>query len=236
MWDPTLIDEVKLNIDPLSEFKALKAKGKPISIISPAYGGMSENVAFEYLTGANLNYFTIGYIPVVSLYKRAGSETAPSIVKGFMDSGYTSEIIFAKDYYDSEKSYLKMGFEKFTELIEEDSDEAYVVDDYSVDALIDRLENKGDKPLFCMLSTIEAHMPFTDDRYENYEVKIESSELSDAENVVMKTFSQCMYNTDKAIKKLYDYIQEFDEPTILIVMSDHLPFLFTDDGKKRYII
>ena len=232
MWDPTLIDEVKLNIDPLSEFKALKTKGKPISIISPAYGGMSENVAFEYLTGANLNYFTIGYIPVVSLYKRAGSENTPSIVKGFMDSGYTSEIIFAKDYYDSEKSYLKMGFEKFTELIEEDSDEAYVVDDYSVDALIDRLENKGDKPLFCMLSTIEAHMPFTDDRYENYEVKIESSELSDAENVVMKTFSQCMYNTDKAIKKLYDYIQEFDEPTILIVMSDHLPFLFTDDGNN----
>ena len=232
MWDPTLIDEVKLNIDPLSEFKALKAKGKPISIISPAYGGMSENVAFEYLTGANLNYFTIGYIPVVSLYKRTGSENTPSIVKGFMDSGYTSEIIFAKDYYDSEKSYLKMGFEKFTELIEEDSEEAYVVDDYSVDALIDRLENKGDKPLFCMLSTIEAHMPFTDDRYEKYEVKIESSELSDAENVVMKTFSQCMYNTDKAIKKLYDYIQEFDEPTILIVMSDHLPFLFTDDGNN----
>ena len=231
MWDITLIDEAKLNVDPLSEFKNLKKVGKPISIITPSYGGMSENVAFEYLTGANLNYFSIGYIPVVSLYKRAGSENAPSIVKGFMDAGYTSDIIFAKDYYDSEKAYKKIGFEKFTELCKDD-DEPYVSDDYSVNQIIDRLENKGDKPLFCMLSTIEAHMPFTDDRYEKYDVNIESTELSDAENVVIKTYSQCMYNTDKAIKKLYDYIQTFDEPTILIVMSDHLPFLFTDDSNN----
>ena len=124
-----------------------------------------------------------------------------------MDAGYTSEVIFAKDYYDSEKAYKKIGFEKFTELCKDD-DEPYVSDDYSVNQIIDRLENKGDKPLFCMLSTIEAHMPFTDDRYEKYDVNIESTELSDAENVVIKTYSQCMYNTDKTIKKLYDYIVE----------------------------
>ena len=191
---------------------------------------MSENVAFEYLTGASMNYFTKGYIPIMSLYRRAGIENAPSVLKGFMNSGYSSEIIFANDYYDSEKTYNKIGFEKFSELVEKG--ESYISDDASMDEIIKRLETKGDKPLFCMLSTIEAHMPFTDERYEKYDVNIEKSSLSDNVNKVIKTYAQCIYNNDKAIKKLYDYIKEFDEPTILIVVSDHLPFLYTEDNNN----
>lgn len=230
MWDLSVVDEFKLNVDPMSEFKKLQEEGKGIKIISPSYGGMSENVAFEYLTGASMNYFTKGYIPIMSLYRRAGIENAPSVLKGFMNSGYSSEIIFANDYYDSEKTYNKIGFEKFSELVEKG--ESYISDDASMDEIIKRLETKGDKPLFCMLSTIEAHMPFTDERYEKYDVNIEKSSLSDNVNKVIKTYAQCIYNNDKAIKKLYDYIKEFDEPTILIVVSDHLPFLYTEDNNN----
>ena len=230
MWDLSLADEFKLSVDPMSEFKKLQEEGKGIKIISPSYGGMSENVAFEYLTGANLNYFTKGYIPIMSLYKRTGSEKAPSVLKGFMNSGYSSEIIFANDYYDSEKTYNKIGFEKFSELVEDG--EKYISDDASMNEIIKRLETKGDKPLFCMLSTIEAHMPFTEERYEKYDVSIEKSSLSDNANKVIKTYAQCIHNNSKAIKKLYDYIKEFDEPTILIVVSDHLPYLYTEDSNN----
>ena len=73
-------------------------------------------------------------------------------------------------------------------------------------------------------------MPYDADKYESYDIEIESTSLkSDKDKEVVKSYSQAIYNSDKSLKELYDYLQEFDEPTIVIFVGDHLPYLYNDN-------
>ena len=67
-WNIDSIDEIKFDKEITSNFNKLKEKGKIVNVITPSYGGMSENVTFELVTGASMNYFSTGSIPIMSLY------------------------------------------------------------------------------------------------------------------------------------------------------------------------
>lgn len=230
-WDVSKIeDTVKYNKPITENFNKLKNKGELIEVISPAYGGMSENVSFEILTGGSMNYFSKGYIPIMSLYNRKGTENSPSLVRDLKNNGYTTEIVFGKDYYNSEKTYKKIGFENYREL---HGEEGFVgLDEYATDKLIERLEQKGENPMFYVMASIESHMPYPEDKYDEElrTVKITESKLSKEENVVMTTYAQGMYHADLQLARLYEYIQGLDEPTMILFFGDHLPFLHTKDN------
>ena len=230
-WDVSKIeDTVKYNKPITENFNKLKNKGELIEVISPAYGGMSENVSFEILTGGSMNYFSKGYIPIMSLYNRKGTENSPSLVRDLKNNGYTTEIVFGKDYYNSEKTYKKIGFENYRQL---HGEEGFVgLDEYATDKLIERLEQKGENPMFYVMASIESHMPYPEDKYDEElrTVKITESKLSKEENVVMTTYAQGMYHADLQLARLYEYIQGLDEPTMILLFGDHLPFLHTKDN------
>ena len=230
-WDLSKIeDTVKYNKPITENFNKLKNKGELIEVISPAYGGMSENVSFEILTGGSMNYFSKGYIPIMSLYNRKGTENSPSLVRDLKNNGYTTEIVFGKDYYNSEKTYKKIGFENYRELHGEEGFAG--LDEYATDKLIERLEQKGENPMFYVMASIESHMPYPEDKYDEElrTVKITESKLSKEENVVMTTYAQGMYHADLQLARLYEYIQSLDEPTMILFFGDHLPFLHTKDN------
>ena len=229
-WDIDQLDEVEFNIPVSYNFNNLKNEGEFVNLVSPSYGGLSENVAFELLTGANMNYFPNGYIPVMSLYSRNNSDSIPSFVKELKNNGYTSNIIFGKDYYNSRKAYTTMGFDNYVELVE--PGQLNVSDEYMTDYLIEQLENdRGTNNLY-VVETIASHMPYTDDKYENFDVEVVNSHLSDNMNSVLKSYAQGIYNADIQLQKLYDYIKNYDEPTIIIFLGDHLPYLDTADKEN----
>lgn len=227
-WDIDKLEEIEFDKKVASNFKELEKEGKKVELLTCAYGGMSENVTFELLTGGSLNYFTKGYIPVVSFYKRKNSEKAPSIIKELNKNNYKTEIIFGSDYYDSEKSLKKMGFYGYLDL-----EKNNVSDEYITDLMIERLKNKKDEEkLFCMAETIQNHMPYTKSKYDNYDIKIENSNLDEDINNTILSYSQGIYDADKQLKRLYEYIKTYNEPTILIFLGDHLPYLYTEKGKN----
>ena len=231
-FDVDEIEEVKFDKNITSNFNALKNEGKIINLISPSYGGMSENVAFELFTGGNMNYFPKGYIPIMSLYSRKNASNAPSIIKVLGDNGYDSKIIFGKDYYNSEIAFKKMGFKEYEELIdniEEDS----ITDEIAINNIIETLENKHkDKKMFSVIETFEGHMPYSEDKYKEYDITITKSKLEEDENIALRAYCQSIYNTDKQLGRLYKYIQEYDEPTMILFLGDHLPYLYTSKNKN----
>ena len=80
MWDIEQLNEIKFNPSVTTNFQELRKIGKNVNLLSCSYGGMSENVSLELLTGMNMNYFPNGYIPISSLYKRKNISNAPSMV------------------------------------------------------------------------------------------------------------------------------------------------------------
>lgn len=235
-WDIDKQEDVKFNKEIASNIKQLSTKAKKVETLTCAYGGMSENVAFELLTGGSLKFFTKGYIPMVSLYKNEKSTRIPSIVKELKNNGYTSEIIFGKDYYNSEKSMKRLGFDQYEELEEkaERIKGGYISDEYMVDVIIDKLKNKTNKEkMFLMAETIQNHMPYNLEKYKEYDISIKESTLPDKMNNSILSYAQGIHDADKQLKRLYDYVEKYEEPTIILFLGDHLPYLHSESGKNQ---
>lgn len=229
-FDVDQIEEVKFDKKITSNFNRLKNEGKFINLISPTYGGMSENVAFELFTGGSMNYFPKGYIPVMSLYSRKRQNENTSIVKVLNDNGYDSKIVFGRDYYDSEDALTKMGFKEYVEL-DKTMDIEEFTDEFAINLIIDELKNKKENErLFYAIETYESHFPYIEEKYDSYDIAILESDLDEKEQTSLRAYTQAIYHMDEQLNRLYTYIQEYDEPTMIVFLGDHLPYLFTPDN------
>lgn len=235
-WDVDQLEEVSFNKEVTKNFNELKEKGIFINMISPSYGGVSSNIEFEFLTGANVMYFNEGYIPCMQLYRNKTYYDRPSIIKELRNNGYKTKIV----NYTSPKSFQIGRFYKYLEVDEAefilDTDKKYfkgqyVSDEYIIDKTIEEFNNKDkNEKLFYMTLTMQSHMPYLKEKYDNYDIKITKSNLSNDMNETLLSYSQGIYDADQQLKRLYDYIQTLDEPTIIVFYGDHLPYLKTTEN------
>ena len=227
-------DDVKFSNPVTANFNRLKDEGIFVNMISPSYGGISANVEFEFLTGYSLDFFGKGYTPFMTLYSSDRMANRPSLVKELNKNGYYTKVVFGKDFFKSQHVYERLGIGEY----EQKNDKAhrrgyYTSDEYLIDCAIEALQNKSeDEKLFYMNCTIESHMPFNDKKYDTYDFEIESSTLNEAQTTVIKSYAQSCYNADKELGRLYDFIQTFDEPTIIVFYGDHLPYLSDPDTSE----
>jgi hypothetical protein len=242
-WDVTQIEEVEFSVDVLQNFKELSNVGKQFNMISPSYGALSCNIEYELLTGGNLAYFSNGYIPFNSLYRDSKSTNYPSIINELNNNGYFTKVIFGKDYYKSEKQYTYLGADSYEDVDDEQYHKGYFdSDEYLTDLMIKELENKKLaktnpenfteeeleeylNPTFYFTATIQNHLPFCNDKYneDEFDVSAVSSTLPKDDTDFILSYAQGAYDADKQLKRFYDYIQTYDEDTIIVFLGDHLP-------------
>lgn len=240
-WNISKMDEISFNINPIEKYEELKKYGKTLNILVPSFGGMSENVSMEILTGEKMNYFANGYIPIMSLYNNNNNNNSsriPSLVKELNQNGYNSKIIFGRDYYNSEETYKKIGFNEYIDYYKTDDYEdknirgIFLSDKYMVNKLIEDLNNKEkDSKVFYMISTIENHMPYNKEKFEDYDVEITESILQPKEQEQLLAYSQGLYDASNELKRLYEFIETYEEPTIIVFYGDHLPYLYNDKNE-----
>ena len=210
-FDITQISEVEFSVDVTKNFKELQSEGRLFNLLSPAYGGLSSNVEFELLTGGNLAYFSNGYIPFNSLYKDSKSENYPSLIRELNKNGYNTKIVFGKDFYKSEKQYKYLGAKSYEDVDNSNFYKGYFnSDEYLTDLMIKELENKEEAPLFYFTATIQNHMPFCNDKYLEYDVEVKNTSLGKGETEFILSYAQGVYDADKQLKRIYDYIQNFE--------------------------
>lgn len=237
-FDIENIEEVEFDKDITANFKNLQEKENGINLLSASYGGLSSNIEFELLTGANIAYFPTGYNPFTQLYKEKDANNKPSIIKELKNNGYYTKVVFGRDYYASKNIYKKLGIDEYANAYtdmpdyEEKIKGTYISDEALVDDVIDTLKNNNtDKPIFYMTATVQTHMPFSEDKYEEYDISIKNSSLSEEENGIILSYAQGIYDTNLQIQRLYEEIQKIEEPTIIVVLGDHLPYLYNEAGE-----
>ena len=226
-----LSDDITFDKDITSNFNNLKNEGYLVNLVSPSYGGMTINVTFELLTGGNMSYFNNGYIPFMQLYGNNASKL-PSIVKELSNNGYYNQIIMGQDSYDSEKVFKILGFDEYVKLDTTDENKKgyYVSDDYMSDLIIQQIEEKNGKRKFLIVETMQSHMDYLVSKYDDYDISILNSNLSDIDNNVLLSYAQGIYDADKMILKVYNEIQKVDEDIIIVFFGDHLPYLENING------
>ena len=234
-WDVTKLDKVTFDIDVVPNFHKLKESGKSVEMLSPAYGGMSSNVEFEILTGGSLNYFSKGYTPYMQLFRKGVSDNNPCIIRELKNNGYKTKILnsSSKNMFNCSTVYDIYKVDEVNHLFDEiDLGGQYVTDAYLTDQMIEYFNNKPiDEKIFYFMITMGGHMPYFEERYDNYDVNIVNSPYDKDTNEVIHSYAEGMYLADKELGRIYDYINTLNEDTIVVFFGDHLPHLSTPDGK-----
>lgn len=227
-------EDVKFDKDVTPNLHRLQEEGVAIETISPTYGGISANVEFELLTGFSCNYFGNGYSPFLQLFRNPSYATKSSIIRELADNGYKTKVVFGRDYFKSERVYKLLGIDEYEELdIKSEFEGYYTSDEYLTTNVIKTLEEKpDDERIFHLTCTIESHMPFYEDKYDEYDISVESSTLNENMTGALLAYAQGCYNADEQLGRLYEYIMNYDEPTILIFFGDHLPFVPDTDTQE----
>ena len=236
-WNIDDMKEVRFDQPVASNFEQLKQKGILVDMISPSYGGISSNVEYEMLTGSSIKFFSSGYIPYMQLYIDDKYIKAPSVIQELKRNGYKTHITstWESSLFNCKSVYEYFGVE-VTEY-KEDLKDSYkkggrISDAYVAERLIQELKEKPkDEKLFTMILTAQAHMPFNFDKYEDYDISIVDSKLDPEEEDTIRSYAQGVYDADKQLKEVYDFIQTYEEPTILIFYGDHLPYLKNEKGE-----
>lgn len=233
-WDLSKLKDFTFDKDPQSNFHTLSNTGKHFDMISPSYGGISANVEFEVLTGANLSYFSNGYIPYQQLFQYHKSENNPSVIREFKNNGYKTVLLnsSSKRLYSCDKVYKIYGIDSVRHLYDEHK--KYVSDEHLTNEIIKYFNSKPkDEKTFYFTITMGGHMPYNIDKWDKYDIDVKSNYGKDLNNTV-KSYAEGMYKADKELGRLYNYIQTLDEETIIVFFGDHLPLLKTQNGDEVY--
>ncbi len=225
-FDPTTIKETHFNEDPIPHFRKYFNEGYSGLVQVPTIGGGTVRTEFEVLTGINLDYFAPGEVPYNSgLTKRGPIETIAYILKK-KDYQTTAIHNFEGNFYSRHEAFKSLGFDRFipmesmTHLVKYRAfPEDMVLTDY-----IQRTLDASKERDFIFTITAGSHGPYHTTLNTENEAYV-SGNLKASSLYQLQNYTSLIRRTDKFIGKLVEYIYSLEEPTVLIVYSDHYPQL-----------
>lgn len=228
-WSPSKMKGIQFSKSPTLNINKLKENSIYGDLESPTFGGGTANTEYELLTGNSAHFFNPGYMVYPNEIK-GPIMALPSILR---NQGYTTKAIhpFKNWYWNRQKVYNYMGFNEFISeeyLINPVYKGFFISDEYVSDMIIKEMK-KNEKPIFIFAVTMQNHGPYNDNRYKDYpkDVKV-SGKISSEALQILETYTQGVYDADKALGKLINYCSKNVKPTIVLFFGDHLPVLGKD--------
>ena len=237
-FDVSKWSDVTFSEEPTANYTALKEKGISFSMLSPTIGGLSCNSEYQILSGGNMAYYPLGTVPYTMYYDLLNQKRYqyPAIIRDLEQSGYETIVasMWAKNLCNCDVVYESMGLDTFYYDCGEEIKGLYY-SDKTVGDLIKRTfsEKTSENPLFYFTQTSQAHMPFFADKYESYDLDVVTSPFNEKETGILQSYVQGIYDADKMLGDVYNYIQTLNEPTVLLFFGDHLPNL-TDCSRNLF--
>ncbi len=196
------------------------------------YGGSTHFSEFEFLTGWNSKGMNSGSCP----YKEYFNEEQPSFARYLQEQGYYTLAIHPYDsfFWNRKNAYPNMGFDKFIDRswMKYTDKCGYISDDALTNEIIYRYEERevnGEEPFFCFGVSIANHVAMINrEEFENTANHIEmaysqSLTYSDHKLQRLKDYIGGISKSGEALKKLTDYFEEQEEPTVIVFFGDHAP-------------
>jgi|GEM_PF-6553269 len=226
-WDVTLLPNVTFSEDPIPTFHALAKEGISGEMVSPTYGGVTDNTEFEVMTG-----FSLKYLPYqTNAYTTSIKKAIPALPSYFKSLGYQTIAVHPNvgSFFNRDVVYPLLGIDRFfTQAYMKDAKikGAYISDDSFANYIISEYK-QAKKPVFMYNISIQNHWPYTKENYyEDYDITIKSKKNLDKESMTaLQNYTQGLHDADASLKKVIDYFRTVDEPTVIIFLGDHLPAL-----------
>ncbi len=229
-FDARTLNNTEFSENPLNNWDEIISREGAVSgkMYTTAHGGGTVRTEFEVLTGLTVDYLTNGTSPYLYV-----TNELESYVSNYKDQGYNTIAIHSYDgkFYSRNIAYSLLGFDKFitqTEMAKRKDctfRRGYITDDTFMNVLIEELENSDSAPNFVFGITMENHQKYAKSDPDDIIIDVTNDSLSEGALDALTTYTQGLYNADKALGKLIDYIDNRERDTVLLYFGDHLPTL-----------
>jgi phosphoglycerol transferase MdoB-like AlkP superfamily enzyme len=233
-WDPTSLENVKYNLDPIPFFHKLQREQTVGNLTVPVFGGSTANTEFEALTGMSTQFLPYGSVPYLH-YVRKPIPALPYILSGY---GYDTTAIHTWHhwFYNRTEVYRNFGFDRFIsiEFLENPiPDNAFVHDKTITDEIVKKLKTNSGNPNFIFAVTTQNHGPYSETEKKPYAtIQVTSNAkqdgLSKGSRNMLEYYADNLVEADKELKRLIDEVEKMDQKTMVVFFGDHLPLLGND--------
>ncbi len=241
--DYDLVGELPLTQDVLPYLHSMDEnciKGKALVSV---FGGYTCQSEWEFLTGNSMAFLPVTAVP----YNQFIEQPIGSIAASLKEMGYATTAVhpYHGIEWNRDNNYPLMGFDSFVtgedfgevteemlETLPEETDESlyfgdldyirgFVSDSENYRKLFELMEEKPDgEPQFIFNVTIQNHGSYG---YEGADFEAEEF-CKDASDEVNQ-YLTVAHESDKALKELITYFENYPEDTIILMFGDHQPAL-----------
>lgn len=233
--DPTILDNVHFSTNPVSNFHRLANQGISGDNIVPVFGGGTANTEMEFLTGAPVFFLSSAYAVPYSNPSRYFSQNLYTAMPWlFQENGYRTVALHPNyaSFYNRNFVYPRLGFQEFIakeQMPDADFKGWYISDEYFTNRMIQEIERaeQDNTPLFLFGISIQNHFEFWGSKYQDFDTDIYATSpvLTESQVGSVSTFAQGVFDADKQLGRLIDFIEAGDTPTMVVFFGDHLPVL-----------
>jgi len=234
-FDLNLVKWLEIDSNPSPNFSHLKENYPHGYLGVPLVGAGTANSEFEILTGMNLDYFGAGEYPYNTVLDE---RTCESVAYAFSNYGYKTHAMHNNTgtFYLRDKVYANLGFDTFTP-IENMYGVEYNALDWATDACLfpqikETLLSTSERD-FVFTVSVQAHGKYPGmilgNGYQTGAEDVSGIEDEELLNMYLYYIEQ-VRGTDAFIGSLINWLEEFEEPTAVVLYGDHMPYLeLTDD-------
>lgn len=226
--------------DPLENFKNLKKDSLSGYIFTPNMGGGTADTEFDVLTGLSTRELQLK--PYSYRFINSEINSIPSWLKKI---GYNTIAIHPGNdwFYNRINAYPYLGFDQavFDDAFDEEFAKkygevwlsaGYINEVSTYDMIIDRFEQlkteNPNEPTLNFCVTIESHGPYNW-KYPDIETNFNSEiPLSEEYTKNLSNYFRSITNMDIQLERLTKYLDDLDEPAVLLYFGDHMPGLPTE--------
>lgn len=154
-----------------------------------------------------------------------------SFVWYFREQGYRTEAMHPIYgwFYNRRNVNEYLGFNSFHyyENKYKEIQEEFFNDIEFFDFIIEGYENSKSKgmPYFNFTVTYQNHGPYPAEKHTHVEYLKKKPNYDEANYNIINNYLKGISETDKALKKLFDYFRKEEEPVIILLFGDHNPWL-----------
>ncbi len=228
-WDATTMPAVRFQNDPLANFHRLSRSHTSLRVISPVFGGWTCNAEFELLTGLPIALLPSGGVP----YQQYLQRPCLSLAGILKDHGYSTLAVhpFHRWYWNRDQAYAYIGFDRFIALEDWDgwTKRGDYVGDISLAEKVINLASEQTEPYFIFALSMQNHGPYDDRVYEDgaHDMEIET-DLPAAVYASIQNMAKGLQDGDAALARLVEHFTTCAQPTMIVYLGDHLPYLGSD--------
>ncbi|MBQ4088827.1 MAG: LTA synthase family protein [Clostridia bacterium] len=200
----------------------------------PVVGGGTANTEFEVLTGMNVDHFGVGEYPYYTVMREMPVESVAHVLRNI---GYDTTAIhnYMAKFYCRDEVYSNLGFDVFESMEYMDDlyygDVGWATDDCIVDSTLDALHATAGRD-FVFAVTVGTHGKYPADALLKCAGNMDSIRVLESDEYLditqLTNFLNLARDMDEFIVDFLDKIEDFDEPTVVVMYGDHLPALDWD--------